>query len=125
MKDRQPNVVPAAVVKAMPHDNNRDGKVDSWAITLNMRNPRPGYVLDQSNLIVAFDYESTGEAGFKTQALAYSQIYAGKGKNLSAKRISTEGLLNLRQSVAIDNASIDSSKVAKSGKEDWFNLLAY
>ena len=50
------NLLASPVVKASATDSDRDGKVEQWTITMQVRVPDTGLQLKRANIVMAFDY---------------------------------------------------------------------
>jgi len=55
VRDGQDNVL-NAFVTSIGVDTEKNGRIDQWNITCSIPKPEAGYILEQANLLVAFDY---------------------------------------------------------------------
>lgn len=122
MQDVQPEPLAPPSIQVIKQDFNRDGKVDQFNITLSVRNPKEGWILQQANIIAAFEYKMGGN--LELEALAHTQLYFSSSKNMGVRRVKTYGPLTLIQSKDIGTSQWGKKKRKTKG-EKFFKLLEF
>jgi hypothetical protein len=67
-----PNPLAPPSIEVVRYDFDRDTVTDQFNLTMKVKVPETNMVLQQANLIAAFDYETTGSLHFHIEALAHS-----------------------------------------------------
>lgn len=87
--------------QALPVDQDRDGLVDQYNITMRIKKPVSTLKLQEANIILAFDYQLKDLVKMKMQGLAVISVDAFASANLNAGKIIAQGQLNLKQPNAL------------------------
>ena len=103
--------------QALPVDQDRDGLVDQYNITIRIKKPLSTLKLEQASIILAFDYQLKDLLKMKMQGLAVVTVEAPAV--LNAGKIIAQGQLNLKQ----PNALLLSPRVRDVYDDNYFDKL--
>lgn len=121
-----PNPMAPPQIEVQRLDEDRDGKVDQFKLTVKVKTPKAigDSVLQQASIIAAFDYNTKGTHHFRTEALAHSQVYLSSSEKVAAKGIKMTGSLKLRQTEAL---GMDTFEMVSRPKvtRNFFKLLEF
>ena len=83
------NLMSPPSVAVVPQDNDRDGIVDQYNITMRIKKPVKDIALRGVNMILAFDYEISGLIKMKMEGIAELSVKTLGSANINAGKIGT------------------------------------
>ena len=89
IRDNLLNLMSPPSVAVVPQDNDRDGIVDQYNITMRIKKPVKDIALRGVNMILAFDYEVSGLIKMKMEGIAELSVKTLGSANINAGKIGT------------------------------------